>query len=164
MPHVLPQRSLVGLALLALAGCTSVKALEGPPRDLRVLYETSLSGPQPRLRMQSPTASPEDPLPTLLQPPRVQKVWVPAQRTPEGDLVAGHWTYLLLEAPQWRLEQAPTAGLPRTPLPLPSPAPALPPVLGQAPASGDLPGGAEHKRFPTESVAPGWPPVQGEAP
>jgi len=118
-----PHAMLVLLGLLALAGCTRVKALEGPPQDLRTLYQSSLSTPQPVLTTSHPTPDTgDDPHATLLQPPRVQKVWVPTQRTPEGDLVTGHWTYLLLDAPQWRLEPAAPTRLPLAPLPLPAPA------------------------------------------
>jgi hypothetical protein len=122
--------------LLALAGCTSVKALEGPPQDLRTLYQTSLSTPRPVLTTAPPAPdAADDPLPALLQPPRVQKVWVPTQRTSEGDLVVGHWTYLLLDAPQWRLEPAPTTSLPLAPLSLPTPPQSLSAPAQASPAS-----------------------------
>lgn len=171
MRHVLHQTILVVLGLLALAGCTNVKALEGPPRDLRTLYETSLSAPQPSLTTR-PVAVPgpgDDPLLTLLQPPKVQKVWVPAQRTPEGDVVAGHWTYLLLETPQWRLDQAPTAGLPLAPLPLPTPAPtptlALPGGTTVPPRTGGRrAGGARATPLPTRPVAAPGPSTPGDMP
>jgi len=185
MRHAMHQTILVVLGLLPLAGCTNVKALEGPPQDLRALYETSLGAPQPSLttRPAAVLGPGDDPLPALLQPPKVQKVWVPAQHTPEGDLVAGHWTYLLLETPQWRLDQAPTAGLPLAPLPLPTsmawpagpgngpPAPAPTPTLalpggtGVSPrASGRLAGGPRGTTLPTRPVAPARPPLQGEVP
>src|SRR5262249_1611854 len=107
MQRTMSQVILLLLGLLALSGCAGVQALEGPPQDLRTLSQTALSAPRPALATTPPTPEAgDDPQPTLLQPPTVQKVWVPTQRTPEGDLVTGHWTYLLLDAPQWRLEPA----------------------------------------------------------
>jgi hypothetical protein len=148
------------LGLLALAGCTSVKALEGPPQDLRTLYQTSLSTPRPVLTT-SPRApdTGDDPHAALLKPPRVQKVWVPTQRTPEGDLVTGHWTYLLLDAPQWRLEPAAPPGLPLAPLPLPPPAQTLP-ASAQPPFTPARPGSAPSVPLPGVTL-PGYPESPG---
>jgi hypothetical protein len=124
LPYGLPL-----LGLLALAGCSRITALEGPPRDLRTMYQTSLTEARPILTTQPhyPASQDEDPTATLMQPPRIQKVWIPTQRTLEGDLIAGHWTYLLLEAPHWQLE-APheAARLPLPPLPVVTPVPPQP--------------------------------------
>lgn len=163
-------RAVILLGLLALTGCASVKALEGPPQDLRTLYQTALSAPRPVLTSHPTPDAGDDPQATLLHPPRVQKVWVPTQRTPEGDLVTGHWTYLLLDAPQWRLEPAATTSLPLAPLPLPTPqtlpAPTQTPAALAGPGSTrgiplpsvTLPGSPSGLGLPTPPRLPAVPP------
>jgi hypothetical protein len=148
------------LGLLTLAGCSRVTALQGPRRDLRTLYKTSLTEARPTLAMQPyhSASQDEDPTPTLMQPPRIQKVWIPTQRTLEGDFIAGHWTYLLLEAPQWQLEAPPTAvRLPLPPLPMVTPSSSQPraPITSSIPRSPtSAPGSAPAQSIPVPYVSP----------
>ena len=46
---------------------------------------------------------PEAPYLPLVQPPQVQRVWITAHLGDDGDLIAGHWVYLMLEPSQWLL-------------------------------------------------------------
>jgi hypothetical protein len=111
---MLPARALARLVLLAplaLAACTRVTALEGPPQDLHTVYTEP-----------------------VMQAPQIQRVWVPDQRNSHGDLVSGHWVYLLLERGQWLLETLPPTDPPTVQVPLASPA-GLPPGVAR-PAAG----------------------------
>jgi hypothetical protein len=65
----------------------------------------------------------------VMQPPQIQRVWVPDQLNSSGDLVSGHWVYLLLERSQWVLETLPPTVPPTLQVPLAPPA-GLPPPAG----------------------------------
>ena len=54
-----------------------------------------------------PDLGQEPPYFPVYTPPRVAKVWVPAH-VAEGDqrvMVAGHWTFLVVDEPRWALAQ-----------------------------------------------------------
>jgi hypothetical protein len=127
-------RALGLLSALALTACARVTALEGPPQDLQALYQETIGTPPPApaLQPQHLPVGPEAPYTPIMQPPRVQRVWVPDHLNAEGDLVAGHWVYLLLEPSRWFLETAPPAPTPTLRVPL---APPVPPPSGTGPGA-----------------------------
>jgi hypothetical protein len=114
---------LVLLVPLALAACTRVTALEGPPQDLHIVYTEALAAPRqfPTLQAKPLAVGPEAPYTPVMQPPRIQRVWVPDQLNSTGDLVSGHWVYLLLEKSQWSLETVPPTPPPTLQVPLAPP-------------------------------------------
>ena len=112
-------------ALLTLVGCLLAsgcvpRAELGEPRDLHV--EMGAQGEPPPLRLApSPGAlGPEAPYLPLVQPPKVQRVWITAHLNDAGDLIAGHWVYLMLEPSQWLLRnyQGPQALKLKLPMPV----------------------------------------------
>ena len=119
------------LVPLALVACTRVTALEGPPQDLHTVYTASLAAPRqlPTLQAKPLAVSPEAPYTPVMQPPQIQRVWVPDQLNSTGDLVSGHWVYLLLARSQWSLETVPPTPPPTLQVPLAPPA-GLPPPAG----------------------------------
>jgi hypothetical protein len=137
-----PSIGLILLAPLALAACTRVTALEGPPQDLHTVYTTALAAPRqpPTLQPKPLAVGPEAPYTPVMQPPQIQRVWVPDQLNSSGDLVSGHWVYLLLERSQWALETVPPTPPPTLQVPLAPPAGLLTPEGVSRPATGKLPG------------------------
>ena len=131
------------LAPLALAACTRVTALEGPPQDLHTVYTESLAAPRqpPALQAKPLAVGPEAPYTPVMQPPQIQRVWVPDQRNSHGDLVSGHWVYLLLERGQWLLETLPPTVPPTLQVPLAPPA-GLPPSEGVSRPEAVVPTGS----------------------
>ena len=115
---------LVVLVPLALAACTRVTALEGPPQDLHTVYTEAVVAPRqpPTLQPKPLAVGPEVPYTPVMQPPHIQRVWVPDQLNSTGDLVSGHWVYLLLERSQWSLETIPPTPPPTLQVPLAPPA------------------------------------------
>lgn len=43
----------------------------------------------------------------VLEQPKVRKVWIPDQQSPDDPnvLIAGHWTYIMIQGPQWFTQQ-----------------------------------------------------------
>ena len=103
---VLSRLALLGglLSASVLAGCTP-KALTGEPVDLYALQGGLRQRPAPELESAGPAVGPEAPYVPVMKPPRVQRVWTPAYVNDAGDLVAGHWVYLLLQPSRWFLEE-----------------------------------------------------------
>jgi hypothetical protein len=128
---------LILLVPLALAACTRVTALEGPPQDLHTVYTDALAAPrQPPILQPKPLAvGPEVPYTPVMQPPQIQRVWVPDQLNSTGDLVSGHWVYLLLEKSQWSLETVPPTPPPTLQVPLAPPAGLPTPATASRPAA-----------------------------
>ena len=90
-------------ALLAV-GCTPQPYL-GESRDLHA--EMGADGKPveaPQLGPSPGALGPEAPYLPLVQPPEVQRVWITAHLNDDGDLIAGHWVYLMLESSQWFLK------------------------------------------------------------
>ena len=59
--------------------------------------------PAPRLQQSPGALGPEAPYLPLVRPPQVQRVWVTAHLNDDGDLIAGHWVYLMISPSQWLL-------------------------------------------------------------
>ena len=59
--------------------------------------------PAPRLQPSPGALGPEAPYLPLVRPPQVQRVWVTAHLNDDGDLIAGHWVYLMLTPSRWLL-------------------------------------------------------------
>ena len=97
--------ALFGLMVgLLAAGCTP-KAYLGDSRDLHA--ELGAGGEAveaPELGPSPGALGPEAPYLPLVQPPEVQRVWITAHLNDAGDLIAGHWVYLMLESSQWFLK------------------------------------------------------------
>jgi hypothetical protein len=127
------------LSGLACTACTRVKALEGSPQDLQVLYQEAMNIPQPApvLQTKGLPVGPEAPYTPIMQPPQVQRVWVPDHLNTDGDLVSGHWVYLLLEPARWFLETHPTSPTPMLRVPLAPPV-SPPPAASASPMPGGL--------------------------
>jgi hypothetical protein len=169
--HAWPGHAVHGLlvlSLLALTACGRVQAVEGPAQDLPTLYQTALRASQPAapaLHQQPGEAE----MPWPVQPATVQRVWIPAQRSVEGDLVGGHWVYVLLEPAQWRLDtprqaairplRVPLAPLPSAtspPSPAADPRPSAPvPAVGATPPAAlrAQPGGLPRQPLPGQPTA-----------
>ena len=93
---------IVGLLTLA-AGCVP-KPYLGETRDLHA--EMGPRGeplPAPQLEPAPGALGPEAPYLPLVQPPQVQRMWITAHLNDDGDLIAGHWVYLMLAPSQWFL-------------------------------------------------------------
>ena len=124
---------LVAAVLLAgclITGCTP-KPYTGKPRDLHAEMGSQNEAVEaPELKPSAAALGPEVPYLPLVQPPEVRRVWVTAHLNEAGDLIAGHWVYLMLEPSQWYLRGY--TGPQDLKLKLPARAPiALPPVEGQ---------------------------------
>ena len=91
------------LAVFLLSGCAP-KALTGEPVDLLGHMGGGSERPAPDLEPALPAVGPEVPYVPLVDPPRVQRVWIPAYVNSAGDLVAGHWIYLMLRPSGWFLD------------------------------------------------------------
>ena len=91
------------LAGLLMAGCTP-KPYVGKPRDLHAEMGSRQEPVEAPQLTPSPAAlGPEAPYLPLVQPPEVRRVWVTAHLNEAGDMIAGHWVYLMLEPSQWVL-------------------------------------------------------------
>ena len=115
--------------LLAL-GCTPTPYL-GKARDLhREMGSARDPVTAPELSPSPAALGPEVPYLPLVQPPHVKRVWVTAHLNEAGDMIAGHWVYLMLEPSTWYLKGY--EGPKNLELKLPARAPiALPPAQGQ---------------------------------
>ena len=115
---------VLGLAVLA-AGC-SPKPYLGEARDLHEAMGAHGDEVRaPRLEPSPAALGPEVPYLPLVQPPEVRRVWVTAHLNEAGDMIAGHWVYLMLEPSQWYLRGYSGPGT--LELKLPARAPVAPP-------------------------------------
>ena len=91
------------LTSLLLAGCTP-KPYTGQARDLHEEMGTRQGPVQaPELKATPGALGPEAPYLPLVRPPNVRRVWVTAHLNEAGDLIAGHWVYLMLSPSSWYL-------------------------------------------------------------
>ncbi|MDE0208035.1 MAG: TraV family lipoprotein [Candidatus Tectomicrobia bacterium] len=92
------------LALAAmLAGC-SPKPYTGAARDLHAEMGKAGEALQaPSLEATQRALGPEAPYLPLVEPPDVKRVWITAHLNEAGDLIAGHWAYLMLRPSSWHL-------------------------------------------------------------
>ena len=94
---------LIAIAALIAVGC-SPKPYVGDARDLHEAMGSRRDAVQaPALEALPAALGPEVPYLPLVQPPEVRRVWVTAHLNNEGDMIAGHWVYLMLEPSQWYL-------------------------------------------------------------
>ena len=93
----------MAIAVLLVVGC-SPKPYVGDPRDLHAAMG-SRGEPfeAPALEASAAALGPEAPYLPLVRPPDVRRVWVTAHLNEEGDMIAGHWVYLMLEPSSWYL-------------------------------------------------------------
>ena len=87
-----------------LAGGCAPQPYLGETRDLHAEMgagDKPVAAPQ--LGASPGALGPESPYLPLVQPPEVQRVWITAHLNETGDLIAGHWVYLMLELSQWFL-------------------------------------------------------------
>ena len=115
---------------LLIVGCTP-KPYMGKPRDLHAEMGSRQEAVEAPQLTPSPAAlGPEAPYLPLVQPPEVRRVWVTAHLNEAGDMIAGHWVYLMIEPSQWYLRGY--KGPQDLKLKLPARTPiALPPIQGQ---------------------------------
>ena len=93
----------VAVVAVLLAGC-SPKPYVGDARDLHEAMGSRRDAVEaPSLEASPAALGPEVPYLPLVQPPEVKRVWVTAHLNEQGDLIAGHWVYLMLEPSQWYL-------------------------------------------------------------
>ena len=96
--------ALLGLAAcLLVSGCVP-RAELGAARDLHAemgARDTPVNAPM--LEPSAGALGPEAPYLPLVRPPEVQRVWITAHLNDSGDLIAGHWVYLMLEPSHWLL-------------------------------------------------------------
>lgn len=98
-----PWRLLVFCLLLGMVGCTP-KPYQGPATDLHArMGPRAVDMPGPPLAETPGALGPEAPYLPLVQPPEVRRVWITAHLNESGDLIAGHWVYLMLAPSQWFL-------------------------------------------------------------
>ena len=117
------------LACLVLAGCAP-KPYMGEARDLHAeMGSVQETVEAPGLEPAPAALGPEAPYLPLVQPPDVRRVWVTAHLNEAGDLIAGHWAYLMLEPSSWLLKGY--RGPRKLELKLPARAPVAPPPAGQ---------------------------------
>jgi len=91
------------LTSVLLAGCTP-KPYTGEARDLHQEMGPRRDPVQaPELKPSPPALGPEAPYLPLVRPPNVRRVWVTAHLNEAGDLIAGHWVYLMLSPSSWLL-------------------------------------------------------------
>ena len=96
--------ALLGLIVCLLASGCAPRAELGTARDLHA--EMGRQGTHvkaPALEPSPGALGPETPYLPLVRPPEVQRVWIAAHLNDSGDLIAGHWVYLMLEPSQWLL-------------------------------------------------------------
>ena len=94
----------LGLVVCLLAAGCAPRAEQGTARDLHA--EMGRLGTHVKAPVLEPSAGalgPEAPYLPLVRPPEVQRVWITAHLNDAGDLIAGHWVYLMLEPSQWLL-------------------------------------------------------------
>lgn len=96
---------VVGLCGLLAGGC-GPQAMRGEPVDLRESLGRGEVGAAPALEAAGPALGPEVPYVPVVTAPRVQRVWIPAHVDEAGDMVAGHWIYLMLERSRWFVDDA----------------------------------------------------------
>ena len=87
-----------------VGGCAP-KAVVSKPVDLFRRLGLVRQEAAPEIAPAPAALGPETPYVPLVEPPRVQRVWIRAQLNGEGDLVAGHWVYLMLQPSRWFIEQ-----------------------------------------------------------
>ena len=93
---------LVLVVCLMATGCVPQPEV-GAARDLHAEMGARGEVLTPQLEPSPGALGPETPYLPLVQPPQVQRVWVTAHLNDDGDLIAGHWVYLMLEPSQWLL-------------------------------------------------------------
>ncbi|MDE0205744.1 MAG: TraV family lipoprotein [Candidatus Tectomicrobia bacterium] len=94
---------LLLVVTLVVSGC-SPKPYVGDARDLHGAMGSRLDSVRaPALEPSGVVLGPEAPYLPLVQPPEVKRVWVTAHLNAEGDMIAGHWVYLMLEPSSWLL-------------------------------------------------------------
>ena len=94
---------LAAVVAVLLVGC-SPKPYVGDARDLHEAMGSRQDAVvAPALEASPAALGPEAPYLPLVQPPEVRRVWVTAHLNEAGDMIAGHWVYLMLEPSQWLL-------------------------------------------------------------
>ena len=111
--------ALLGLVVCLLASGCAPRPEVGAARDLHAEMGARAEPPPMKLKPSPGALGPEAPYLPLVQPPKVQRVWITAHLNDAGDLIAGHWVYLMLEPSQWLLRgyQGPQALKLRIPVP-----------------------------------------------
>ena len=117
----------LGLAVCLLAAGCAPRPEVGVARDLHAEMGAQTEPPPVQLKPSPSALGPEAPYLPLVQPPKVQRVWITAHLNDAGDLIAGHWVYLMLEPSHWLLRnyQGPR------PLRLKLPMPVVPEAKGK---------------------------------
>ena len=95
--------SIVMLVSILASGCAPQPDM-GDPVDLHRRMGPRLEElPAPRLQPSAGALGPEAPYLPLVRPPQVQRVWITPHLNDDGDLIAGHWVYLMVTPSQWLL-------------------------------------------------------------
>ena len=97
------QYACLSLVVCLLASGCVPRPEVGAARDLHTEMGAQGEAQAPQLKPSPGALGPEAPYLPLVQPPQVQRVWITAHLGDAGDLIAGHWVYLMLEPSQWLL-------------------------------------------------------------
>ena len=95
--------ALLGLVVCLLASGCAPRPEVGAARDLHAEMGAQSEPPPVQLKPSPGALGPEAPYLPLVHPPQVQRVWITAHLGDDGDLIAGHWVYLMLAPSQWLL-------------------------------------------------------------
>ena len=122
---------LMAMAVLLAVGC-SPKPYVGDARDLHEAMGSRGEPVAAPALVPSPAAlGPEVPYLPLVQPPEVRRVWVTAHLNEAGDMIAGHWVYLMLAPSSWYLRGYKGRQELKLKLPARAPVALTPPIQGQ---------------------------------
>ena len=96
--------ALMIVCLLVLASGCAPKPDMGEALDLHARMGPQIEElPAPALQPSPGALGPEAPYLPLVRPPQVQRVWITAHLNDDGDLIAGHWVYVMVSPSQWML-------------------------------------------------------------
>ena len=112
------KKTLCLLCTVLISGCAASGAMRGKrisqPEDAvrtfaevyRRAKEAGYSTPEGVLRT-GPDLGMDAPYIPVYSPPRIAKVWIPAHVADHDQsvMVAGHWTFLVVDEPRWTLSQ-----------------------------------------------------------
>lgn len=107
------RRVLLCLCVTLISGCAGRQAVPAQgeaPRTLAQIYHhscgTAEGGAAGRVEL-LPEAGVVRPYWPIYEPPRIRKVWIPAHVSGHGRdaMVAGHWTFLMVDEPHWYIER-----------------------------------------------------------
>lgn len=95
---------LMFAALVLLNSCASTQAGKSPEQTLNI----AMTGRDSTTTVtQAPIRDHSSDLPyvPVMLPAQVERVWIYDHVTPSGDMVTGHWVFIVLREQKWHIEQ-----------------------------------------------------------